>query len=189
MLSPEIETERLLLRRYRESDVDAIYEIITDERLSKYIKFPKKTKAEELDCIKQWIKEADNSNYEKWVIERKSDGVVVGNIDVSNASKETKNLDLLVAESIPALVTTSDNLESFTPSLTLNEEILAPIQEGDVLGKVTYSINGVDYTTDVIASHTVEESKVLSYVLYTGIILIFLFLVYEAFFKRKKKRR
>lgn len=114
---------------------------------------------------------------------------VVGNIDVSNASKETKNLDLLVAESIPALVTTSDNLESFKPSLTLNEEILAPIQEGDVLGKVTYSINGVDYTTDVIASHTVEESKVLSYVLYTGIILIFLFLVYEAFFKRKKKQR
>lgn len=88
MLSPEIETERLLLRRYRESDVDAIYEIITDERLSKYIKFPKKTKEEELECIKQWIKEADDSNYEKWVIERKSDGVVVGNIDVNTVVKK-----------------------------------------------------------------------------------------------------
>lgn len=113
---------------------------------------------------------------------------VVGNIDVSNASKETKNLDLLVSESIPALVLNTDNLESFTPSLSLNENILAPIEEGDVLGKITYSINGVDYTTDVIASHLVEESKLLSYILYAGIIFIFLFLIYEAFFKRKKRR-
>ena len=34
MLSPTIETERLILRRYKESDIDAIYEIITDERLN-----------------------------------------------------------------------------------------------------------------------------------------------------------
>lgn len=55
MLSPKLEIERLILRRYKESDIDAIYEIITDERLSKYIKFPNFTKDEELDCIKQWI--------------------------------------------------------------------------------------------------------------------------------------
>ena len=36
---------------YNEGDIDAIYEIITDERLSKYIKFPNLTK-EELECIK-----------------------------------------------------------------------------------------------------------------------------------------
>ena len=44
MLSPRIETERLILRRYKESDIDAMFEIITDERLSKYIKFPNLTK-------------------------------------------------------------------------------------------------------------------------------------------------
>ena len=48
MLSPRIETDRLILRRYKESDIDAIYEIITDERLSKYIKFPNLTKDEEV---------------------------------------------------------------------------------------------------------------------------------------------
>ena len=83
MLSPKLETERLILRRYKESDIDAIYEIITDERLSAYIKFPKLSKDEELECIKAWIKEADESKYEKWVIERKSDNVVLGNIDVN----------------------------------------------------------------------------------------------------------
>ena len=43
MLSPRIETDRLILRRYKESDIDAIYEIITDERLAKYIKYPNLT--------------------------------------------------------------------------------------------------------------------------------------------------
>lgn len=88
MLSPKIETDRLILRRYKESDIDAIYEIITDERLSKYIKFPNLTKDEELECIKQWINEADDSKYEKWVLERKTDGVVVGNIDVNTVVKK-----------------------------------------------------------------------------------------------------
>ena len=32
MLSPKLETERLILRRYNESDIDAFYEIIHDDR-------------------------------------------------------------------------------------------------------------------------------------------------------------
>ena len=88
MYSPRIETERLILRRYKESDIDAIYEIITDERLSTYIKFPKLSKDEELECIKDWIKEADESKYEKWVIEIKDTGEIAGNIDVNTVVKK-----------------------------------------------------------------------------------------------------
>ena len=88
MLSPKIETDRLILRRYKESDIDTIYEIITDERLSKYIKFPKLSKEEELEYIRQWISESDESKYEKWVIELKKDGTVVGNIDVNTVVKK-----------------------------------------------------------------------------------------------------
>lgn len=47
MLSPRFETERLILRRYKESDIDAIYDIITDKRLSTYIKFSSLSKYEE----------------------------------------------------------------------------------------------------------------------------------------------
>jgi hypothetical protein len=75
MFSPNLVTERLILRQYKEKDIDVLYEIITDKRLSKYIKFPNITKNEELDYIKNCIKEASESPYEKWVIERKSDGV------------------------------------------------------------------------------------------------------------------
>ena len=44
------------------------YEVLTDNRLAEYIKFPNLTKEEELECIKDWIKNADDSKYEKWVI-------------------------------------------------------------------------------------------------------------------------
>ena len=88
MLSPIIETERLMLRRYKESDIDALYEIITDKRLSTYIKFPNLTKEEELECIKKWIKDADESKYEKWVIEIKETGEIAGNIDVNTVVKK-----------------------------------------------------------------------------------------------------
>ena len=88
MLSPKIETERLILRRYKETDIDAIYDIITDKRLSTYIKYPELTKEQELECIKEWIVEADYSKYERLVIERKEDGAIVGNIDVNTVVKK-----------------------------------------------------------------------------------------------------
>lgn len=88
MLSPRLETERLILRRYKETDIDAIYDIITDSRLSTFIKFPNLSKEEELECIREWIRNADESKYEKWVIERKIDNVIVGNIDVNTVVKK-----------------------------------------------------------------------------------------------------
>lgn len=88
MLTPKIQTPNLTLRRYQETDIDAIYDIITDPRLAKYIKFPTLTKEEELQNIKKWIKEADESEKEKWVIERKSDRAVVGNIEVASVTKK-----------------------------------------------------------------------------------------------------
>lgn len=88
MLSPKLETERLLLRRYEESDIDMEYEIITDNRLSKYIKFPNLTKEEELECIKDWIKNADDSKYEKWVISLKDGNIPIGSISVNGIDKK-----------------------------------------------------------------------------------------------------
>ena len=90
MLSPTLETDRLILRRYREDDIEVMYEIITDERLSKYIKYPNLTKEEELECIREWIREADESSYEKWVIEVRDTCEVVGNIDVNTVNKKHK---------------------------------------------------------------------------------------------------
>lgn len=88
MLSPKLETERLILRRYEETDIDMQYEVLTDDRLAEYIKFPNLTKEEELECIKDWIKNADDSKYKKWVIILKSDNTPIGNISVNRIEKK-----------------------------------------------------------------------------------------------------
>lgn len=88
MLSPKIETKRLILRRYKETDIDMQYEVLTDDRLARYIKFPNLTKEEELECIKKWIEEADDSKYEKWVITLKDDNTPIGNISVNGIEKK-----------------------------------------------------------------------------------------------------
>lgn len=114
---------------------------------------------------------------------------VVSNVKISNATKETKDLDLLLNETISALVSNSDSISEISPEITLNKNISAPIEEGAALGKAKYTVNGVQYTTDVIASHSVEESKVLIYCLYGGAFLIFILLVYEIFFNKKRKSK
>ena len=88
MQSPKLETKRLILRRYNESDIDAFYEILHDDRLHKYIPFPDLTKDEELEYIKKCMDEADDSKYEKWAIVLKANNVTIGNISVNTVNKK-----------------------------------------------------------------------------------------------------
>lgn len=53
MLSPKLETERLILRRWQASDIDVLYEMITDKRLSKFLKIPNITKEDELKRLQK----------------------------------------------------------------------------------------------------------------------------------------
>lgn len=94
MLSPRLETERLILRRYSETDIEAFYEILHDERLHKYIPFPDLTKEEELEYIKTCMSEADESKYEKWAIVLKENNETLGNISVNTVNKKHNYCDV-----------------------------------------------------------------------------------------------
>ncbi len=88
MLSPKLETERLILRRYNESDIDAFYEILHDDRLQNYISFPDLTKDEELEYIRKCMDEVEDSKYEKWAIIKKENNETIGNISVNTINKK-----------------------------------------------------------------------------------------------------
>lgn len=88
MLSPELETERLILRRFDESDIDAFYEIIHDERLQKYIHFPDLTKEQELEYLKDCMKNADTDKCEKWSIVLKKTNETIGYISINAVIKK-----------------------------------------------------------------------------------------------------
>ena len=94
MLSPRLETERLILRRYEESDFNAFYEIIHDERLQKYVLFPNLNEEQELEYIRECINNADTDKCEKWSIVLKSTNETVGNIAVNSVIKKHNYVDV-----------------------------------------------------------------------------------------------
>lgn len=88
MLCPNIQTDRLIIRRYKESDIDMQYQFLQDERLHKFISPPKLSREEEFEVIKKWILESDTSNYERWVIALKSTDEPIGNISVNGIDRK-----------------------------------------------------------------------------------------------------
>ncbi len=88
MLCPTIKTDRLTIRRYKESDIDMQFEFLQDERLHKYISPPKISREEELEVIRKWIADSDTSNYEHWVIALKDTDKPIGNISVNGIDKK-----------------------------------------------------------------------------------------------------
>ena len=94
MLSPKLETERLILRRYNETDLDAFYEIIHDSKLQTYINFPDLTKEQELEYLKECNRNAETDKYEKWAIVLKDNNETIGNISVNTISKKHNYCDV-----------------------------------------------------------------------------------------------
>lgn len=117
---------------------------------------------------------------------------VIQNIEVENGNKDTKSLDLLAKGTLTGYINKGTNLSEIQPKIELNEVIQAPIQQGDVLGKVTYTVENIDYTTDLIASHEVmKKIDIVTIGLLIGGFWIFLFglmLFIKSFKKTKKKK-
>ena len=125
------------------------------------------------------------SNYSIKTFANKDD--IINSIEVKNGSKDTRNLDLVLEDSISGLIKNNQNIPD--ASVTLNDNISAPIAKGNILGTVTYTIDNNTYTKNLVASHDVEEDAflLLIFKITLGIIL-FLILITFLFSKSKKKR-
>lgn len=112
----------------------------------------------------------------------------VTTLEIKNATKDTKNLDLLANTSIEALVENSLLENDLNFEVNLKEDLRAPIEQGDILGNVTYIVDGIEYKTDLIASHSVEKSKLLNHIFEFGIGILILIIIYFVFFHKKKSK-
>ena len=66
--------------------------------------------------------------------------------------------------------------------------IAAPIEEGSVLGKITYTIDGTEYSSDLIANQSVEEFKPLTLLARIALVLFVLFIIGKLLLPKKKKK-
>ena len=124
------------------------------------------------------------SNYALSTIANK--GSVICSLNINNGSSSTKNLDAILANDISAL----SHINASTPEykVKLNDNLSAPISQNSVIGSITYSIDGIDYTEDLLASHNVEKSYLSLYIL-VGILIFILVLVIFIRLKIKKRSK
>jgi D-alanyl-D-alanine carboxypeptidase (penicillin-binding protein 5/6) len=112
-------------------------------------------------------------------------------IRVKNASSSTKNLNLKLGKDIVVLAKTEEaNSLTVAPTATINENISAPIKEGDVLGTVTYTVDGISYTANLVAANNVDKSMFLSNLLkIIGVLFVVWLIVRARIYSMKKRRR
>ena len=109
-------------------------------------------------------------------------------IIIENATKDTKNLSLLLKDNITSLTPVNLDLNNLNYSVELNENISAPISEGDILGKVTYNIDGINYSSDLVASHGVEEYDVSLLIIQIVCAIVALLIIAKIFLPKKKRK-
>ena len=115
---------------------------------------------------------------------------IIKEISIENATKDTKNLSLILEDNITALAPANADLSKINYSLDIPENISAPISKGDVLGKITYTINGIDYSSNLIASNNVEEFNFsLSTTQIISALIVLFILIKLLFFKKKKSKK
>lgn len=114
---------------------------------------------------------------------------IMTQIEVSNAQKDTKNLDLLATSTVHALLDNSFSKNNVNFRVDLKDDIEAPIAQGEILGSISYEKDGITYKTNLMASHSVEKSKLLFYLIGIGIVvlILILLLIYFVLFHKKEK--
>ena len=80
----KLETERLILRRVRLEDAEAAYKNwCTSDKVSKYVLWEKHKNIEETKALYDiWVKDYENLDIYRWIVELKSTHEVIGTIDV-----------------------------------------------------------------------------------------------------------
>ena len=123
-----------------------------------------------VDTISLFDYAFDNFSFRKL----KSANNLIKTIKIENGKKDENSLDLLIASDVNSLVSLDNKNNQIDPEITLKEGLSAPITKGDIVGTISYKVEGINYTTDLIAGNDVEEYKPNKIGLY---ILIFLILI------------
>lgn len=114
-----------------------------------------------------------------------SKGDVIENIEVEKATKETKNLNLVISDDITVINNIKIKENEMKSEITLNDNIKAPIVQGQELGSIKYSVDGLEYNAKLLAQNEVEHEKYYVQIL-IGSTIAFCILVIILKIKRKR---
>ena len=123
------------------------------------------------DCIHLFDYGFEHYSYQNLVTANE----VIDTIEISGATEETKSLNVISKNDIQALVNKNTNTADLTANIQMNENLVVPIAKDAVVGTISYEIDGVTYSTDLIAQDAVVASN-FETILFR-VLLIFLILL------------
>ena len=127
------------------------------------------------DCKSLFDYGFENYNYQTL----QSAGSIVKNIEISNGTKETKYLDVSVKDDISLLLSSNINTEDLEPIIEIDSDLKAPITENEVIGKIFYTIDGEEYSSDLVASSSVIPSNFEVIVFRLLLVFLILYIIYR----------
>lgn len=116
-------------------------------------------------------------------------GGIVQTTNIKNATRDTKKLDVVVANDVYVLIKQSDKDTALLPEVKLNDNLKAPIKKGEVIGSITYTVEGINYTEDLLASNDVKKSRAFIRFLELTFILLLCWLYLKTKQRKRKNRK
>ena len=137
------------------------------------------------DCINLFNYGFENYAYKNLI----NANDIVNTIEVDGATNETKSLNVLSKDSIDVLLKNSVDIQSIKPEIKINDNLTAPISSGDIIGTITYKIDDVEYSSDLIAETNVEASNLETFIFRALLIFLILYLLVVILKKINKPRK
>ena len=132
------------------------------------------------DCI-TLFNYAINNYKEKTVFDSTQ---VLKQLEITLSDNTTQTLDILAEKDIKVL--TTQNISDLMPEITLNDKIQAPILKGSVVGKITYTIDGIVYTSNLVAGNNILDSDILPQIFSILLIILLFFILVSNYLWQKK---
>lgn len=109
-------------------------------------------------------------------------------LKIKNATKETEKLNVILEKDIRAVVKLENQATNIEPKIEIRNKLKAPIQKGEIIGTVTYEIEGKTYSGNLIAESEVQKSHMIrNFVLiFFGLIILIGTLRIIGLYKRAK---
>lgn len=147
--------------------------------------------ARNLDCISLF-----NYAFENYTVKTLNEAnSVLRTTKVNKATSGTKSLNVVVEDEIAVLIKNDFDTMTITPTVQINTDLTAPISKNTVIGKITYNIDGNEYSSNLLAGFDVIESNGFNTFLTVCSVILVLFLLYRLLNlnnsskKRKRKKR
>lgn len=115
---------------------------------------------------------------------------LVDTIEIENATKETKNLDVVIEDSITIITQKDLDVNNLIPEISYKENLLAPITKGTQVGTIKYKVDDIEYSANLLANTDVEEQINYSiFIIAFVLLLIGILLLHKQQLKQKRKRK